>query len=270
MQRRTLLGLTWLILSIGGLQAEAPLLDYRVIAQYPHPQQGFTQGLIAVDDCVYESSGLYGRSYVAHWCPGEERPTRLKPLPGQYFAEGLVLVEGELVILTWRAGRALRLEPEQFHSRGHWRYRGEGWGLTFDGEHFLMSNGSDRIVRRAKDDFREVGSVAVLDGDQRVERLNELEWVDGRLLANVWQSDRIAVIDPTSGNVEAWLDFSAIGPTRTGNNVLNGIAWDARSKTLLITGKHWPEVYRLRVNGLIEEPKRLPGMQIGTTGAPRN
>lgn len=254
----------WLILCSVPLlaRAGAPELEYELLNRYPHPQAGFTQGLLVDRGCVYETSGLYGRSYIAYWCPGDTRPQRLKPLPGRYFAEGLALVDDHLVVLTWRAGRALRLETGQFHTRGQWRYEGEGWGLTFDGQHFLMSDGSATIQRRDREDFRPLDSFTVSDGGQPVARLNELEWINGKLLANVWLDARIAVINPDTGSVSGWLDLSALHPERGPEDVLNGIAWDARSRTVLVTGKRWPEVFRLRVPALEDVPRRLPGMTV--------
>src|SRR5262249_49768482 len=160
-----------------------------------------------------------------------------------YFAEGLALAGDRVVQLTWQSGLAfvydLALDPV-----GRFRYDGEGWGLTFDGEHWLMSDGSDRIVARRRDDFAPVGEIRVRDGGQPVGQLNELEYAQGRLYANVWHSDRIAVIDPATGNVDAWVDFA---PLRQGfahpaswdenEDVLNGIAFDPANGHFYVTGK---------------------------------
>lgn len=232
----------------------APLLEWQRIADYPHRSLAFTQGLELHGDTLLESSGRYGHSFLARWTLDGEAVERHR-LPRRYFAEGLTRLGDRLVLLTWQHERGFVFEAETFKPLGSFRYQGEGWGLANDGERLIMSDGSDTLRFLDPDDFSVLQRLAVHDSEVPVEQLNELEWIPAgvlaaqpRLLANVWRSDRIVVIDPVSGALTGELDLGDLYPERAaGVDVLNGIAFDPRDNTLLVTGKWWPRVYRIRV-----------------------
>lgn len=237
----------------------AQALHVEVVERIPHDPQAFTQGLVLVGGRLYESTGGYGASTLRELDPRTGAVRRSRRLPPRLFGEGLAAVGPRLVQLTWREGRALVWQASTLREQRSLRYRGEGWGLCFDGRRLVQSDGSSRLVFRDPDTFARRGSVAVtLAGDAGatlgvapgpVSRLNELECLRGKVYANVWQTDAIVRVDPRSGRVEAVIDASAL-PRPTANpfeDVLNGIAYEARRGTFLLTGKRWPWLYRVRV-----------------------
>lgn len=249
--------------ALSGAGHAAPLLNYRVAEVRPHDSMSFTQGLLLHDGLIHESSGLYGRSFVRVWDPRAGAVLKEASLSERLFAEGLALAGDDLVVLTWREGVALRLDARSLAVKGTFAYRGQGWGLAFDGQRFIHSDGSEYLVFRHAETFKAAGRVRVTDDGKPVRRLNELEWVPartprgpapaaiaGKLLANVWLSTRIAVIDPGSGRVEAWIDLSRLAAEAGNGNpdaVANGVAFDARTGRLLVTGKLWSRLYELEL-----------------------
>ena len=229
--------------------AEPVQLPWRAVAQYPHLTDGFTQGLEWDAGTVLESSGLYRRSFISRWQPGGRELDRRR-LSRSLFAEGLTLLDDRIYVLTWRAGTALVFD-RQLNEVGQYRYDGEGWGLTNNGRELIVSDGSAWLRFFGPTDFSETRRLQVMRAGTPVRNLNELEWVDGRILANVWHSDEVLLIDPTSGEVTAVLNLAALDPgRRCGHCVLNGIAFDPNDGTLLVTGKRWAWVYRIAVDGL--------------------
>lgn len=220
--------------------------DYSVLASYPHYSRGFTQGLELYKDRLYESSGQYGRSFVLF---GNLTGTlKKRSLPDELFAEGLTIFQNRLYLLTWRNGEALVLDPETLEQTARFRYSGEGWGLTHSDTELYMSDGSDRLRVLDPDTFEEKRRISVHYKDQPVQHINELEWYDGLILANQWQSERILVIDAAGGEVLKILDLSELFPRALrgkGTDVFNGIAYDPASDSWLVTGKYWPRIYRL-------------------------
>ena len=229
----------------------APVVhSYRVVNAYPHERGAFTQGLVFDGGTLLESTGGYGRSTLRRVELETGRVVAQRMLPSHLFGEGLARAGNTLVQLTWRAGRALLYDPETFDLTGSFEYPGEGWGLTFDGEHLIMSDGSATLRFLGLPEFTEVRRLEVRDQGTPVERLNELEYVDGRIYANVWFDERIAVICPESGEVEAWIDLGGILPLtvrRKREEVLNGIAYDLRTGRLFVTGKGWPRLFEIEV-----------------------
>ena len=234
----------------------------RVVAVYPHDPRAFTQGLVFDRGTLLESTGGYGRSVLRRTELRTGRVITERRLASHLFGEGLARAGDLLVQLTWRAGRAFLYEPEGFDPRGSFGYPGEGWGLAFDGEHLVMSDGSATLRFLSPSTFSEVRRVEVHDRGVPVAHLNELEYVEGRIYANVWHEDRIAVISPRSGAVEAWIDLSALWPAprrRSPEQVLNGIAYDPRGRRLFVTGKEWPQLFEIEVRpaeGSPQEPDR--------------
>jgi glutaminyl-peptide cyclotransferase len=234
----------------------APSLDWQLVADYPHRSGAFTQGLELHGDTLLESSGRYGHSYLARWRLDGDEVERTR-LPRRYFAEGLTRLDNRLFVLTWQHERGFVFDANTFEQLGSFRYLGEGWGLANDGAQLIMSDGSDTLRFLDPDTFAVVRRLPVHDNEVPVEQLNELEWIPAgvlaerpRLLANIWQSDRIVAIDPDSGAVTGELDLRALYPPDQRDrrvDVMNGIAFDRRDGTLLVTGKWWPKIYRIRV-----------------------
>ena len=247
----------------GGALAEPRAYTGRVVAAYPHDPRAFTQGLIFDRGALIESTGGYGRSSLRRTELRTGRVITERRLASHLFGEGLARAGDLLVQLTWRAGRAFLYEPEGFEARGSFEYPGEGWGLAFDGKHLVMSDGSATLRFLSPSGFAEVRRVEVRDRGVPVPRLNELEYVEGRIYANVWHEDRIAVISPRSGEVQAWIDLSGLWPApyrRSPEQVLNGIAYDPEARRLFVTGKEWPRLFEIELRsagGLPEDPKGL-------------
>ena len=228
--------------------AGAPPIEYRIAVEYPHDRNAFTQGFLFYRGAFYESTGLRGRSSLRKVDPVTGRVVRMRRLSDHLFAEGLALVGDELFQLTWTSGRAFVLRIEDFSLVREHRYEGEGWGLAFDGTRLVMSDGSATLRFRDPLTFRVEREVMVREGARPVDALNELEFVDGALFANLWRSDRVARIDPESGAVTGWLDLSPIAERERGAgeaDVANGIAWDGQG--LWVTGKLWRSVYGLEL-----------------------
>ena len=230
------------------LRAGAPPIEYRVAVQYPHDSQAFTQGLVFAGGALYESTGLRGRSSLRKVDPVTGRIVRQRRLSDRVFAEGLALVGDELYQLTWTSGRAFVLRVEDFSLVREHRYEGEGWGLAWDGARLVMSDGSATLRFRDPTTFRIEREVEVREGARAVGALNELEFVDGSVYANIWRSDQVVRIDPESGTVTGWLDLTRIAEKERSAgevDVANGIAWDGRR--LYVTGKLWRSVYGLEL-----------------------
>lgn len=234
-------------------RSATPRIGFSVVATHPHDASSFTQGLAIVDGALVESSGGYGRSRITVSELRGSRILRERKLPRDTFGEGVASDGSRLVQLTWQSGFAL-LWDTALKSRGRLGYAGEGWGLAWDGRRWLMSNGTDRIVRRDAVSFAPSGMITVRAGGRPVTRLNELEFANGVLFANVWHSDSIAAVDPDTGAVLGWLDLAALKrgfvkpPGWDGaEHVLNGIAYDPATGHLLVTGKCWPVLYELQL-----------------------
>ena len=226
-----------------------------IIEWFPHDPEAFTQGLEVSDGIMYESTGLWGQSSLRAVDPATGEVTARVDLPDQFFGEGLTVAGDEIIQLTWQSGTALvydraTLEPLREHS-----YEGEGWGLCEMGRQLIMTDGSDRLARRDLDTFELLHTVAATAPgyDGRLDYLNELECVQGLVIANVWQTDRLLVIDPDTGRVVAAIDAGPLvddvaqASASSQIDVLNGVAVDEETATLWMTGKLWPRLYRVRV-----------------------
>ncbi len=231
---------------------QAPILDWQEVSRRVHDSTAYTQGLV-LDDAgrLFESTGRWGSSTVREVDAANGQVIRSEALPDEWFGEGLALVDGDLIGLTWRAGVAVRRDADTFALIDRYHYEGEGWGLCYDGERLVMSDGSHTLQFRDAHTFETIGSVDVTIDGELLEELNELECVDGSVWANVWRSDTIVRIDPADGRVTGVLDMRGLmepHPAASDSDaVLNGIAWDATAGTLLVTGKYWPELIEIRV-----------------------
>jgi glutaminyl-peptide cyclotransferase len=220
------------------------------ICLFPSDTGAFTQGLLFHEGFLYKSTGLYGESTLRRIDLDTGRVLAMRSLPYQYFGEGLALWRDRLIQLTWknRTGFVYRLGDlsplRTFH------YEGEGWGLTNDDRHLILSNGSSELRFLDPETFAVVRRIQVHDGQRPVDQLNELEYIDGEVWANVWMTDRIVRIDPTDGRVTGWIDLSGLLPeqARTARTAeLNGIAYDAGGKRIFVTGKLWPKIFQIEL-----------------------
>jgi glutaminyl-peptide cyclotransferase len=239
---------------VGSGQGSAPRsvpverLRAQVIATYPHDRGAFTQGLVLHEKNLYESTGLVGQSSLRQVDLATGRVTRKIDVAPPIFAEGLALVGDRLIQLSWQNGRALVYDRRTFTKQTELTYRGEGWGLCYDGRELVMSDGSANLTFRRPSDFGVVRLTRITLDGKPVEHLNELECVDGFVYANVWQKEEIVKIDAATGRVVSHIAVpNLLSPLeRTGVDVLNGIAYDLADQTFLLTGKLWPKVFRVR------------------------
>jgi glutaminyl-peptide cyclotransferase len=227
-----------------------PGYTFDVVAEYPHDPKAFTQGLLWHDGKLFESTGQVGQSNIREVTLASGRVVRQQDLEEPHFGEGIVILGETLYQITWTSGKAFTYDWKTFKRTGEFSYDGEGWGLTTDGTSLIMSNGSNTIIYRDPKTFTAQKAITVTDRGNQVSQLNELEWVKGEIWANVWQKDSIARIDPATGNVTGWIDLVGILPTldRAGNeDVLNGIAYNAATDKIHVTGKLWPKLYEIRL-----------------------
>jgi glutamine cyclotransferase len=247
----------------------APLLRLRVLRRLPHDPEAFTEGLALKDGALYESTGLYGASSVRRLDPESGRVLARADLPPRLFGEGLALCpEGpgaknpRLIQLTWREGLILTYDRDSLRATDQARLRGQGWGLACRGHELVMSDGSPTLRWLDAGTLRETGrTLRVTDAGRPVERLNELEWVNGWLVANIWEEDRAAVIDPHTGRVAAWLDLAGLRPRlRPAAETPNGVAYDAASGPgeLMLTGKRWDVLFVVELPELLSAPPSAP------------
>ncbi|GAB4232699.1 MAG: glutaminyl-peptide cyclotransferase [Acidobacteriota bacterium] len=234
-----------------GPEATIQRLRPEIVAVYSHDPVHFTQGLLWDQGVVVESTGRYGYSKVVRWRLEDGAVLRSVNLPRDYFGEGITLAKGALVQLTWREGTAFFYDPASLRELRRTAYEGEGWGLTFDGTWLIMSDGSDVLTFRDPQTLAVWRRLPVRRGREPVRNLNELEYVEGFVYANVWQSREIMKIEAASGRVVAVIDGSVL-PYRSrlpGEDVLNGIAWIPERRTFLLTGKLWPQIFEVRIPG---------------------
>lgn len=225
-----------------------PTYQVRVIATFPHDPKAFTQGFIADGDTFYEGTGQYGNSTLRRVDAATGQVQAYVSLDPKYFGEGIALFNDHIYQLTWKERVCFVFERESMKAIGSLPYSGQGWGLTADDQFFYMSDGTSTIRVLDPSTFKQVRRIRVRAGRRAVDQLNELEFVDGKILANIWYLDRLAQIDPQTGQVLAWIDCSHVFPNRPNReHVLNGIAYDAQSGRLFITGKNWPKVYEIEI-----------------------
>jgi glutamine cyclotransferase len=227
---------------------QPPVAGYRVVKAYPHDRGAFTQGLIWLDGKLYESTGLVGLSTIREVDLETGRVLRRTDIPAGLFGEGLVDWGDELLSITWRDNVGFRWDRRTFRQSGTFNYNHEGWGLTQDGRHIIMSDGTPTLRFLDPATMREVRRIEVTAAGAPVRDLNELEFVNGEILANVWMTTRIARIDPASGRVTGWIELAGLVAETAGANedsVLNGIAYDRAGDRLFVTGKNWPRLYEI-------------------------
>ncbi len=235
------------LLFAGPALADTP---WRLVKTYPHDPMAFTEGLLFRDGTLYESTGLPGRSDIRQVRLEDGRVLRRVVLESRYFGEGIVDWGNRIISLTWRDQQGFVWNLADLTQRSDFHYQGEGWGLTRGPDGIVMSDGTDTLRLLDPDTLEEKRRIAVTWNAKPVPRLNELEWVKGEILANVWYDPRIARIDPATGAVIDWIDLSALVAkvdAQDPNAVLNGIAYDAKHDRLFVTGKYWPMLFEIEL-----------------------
>ncbi len=227
-----------------------PRFSFKIVRIYPHDPQAFTQGLVFADGYIYESTGQNGRSSLRQVDLETGEVLRIRHLNERYFGEGIALFDGKVVQLTWLSNIGFVYDRDSFKLLREFPYGTEGWGITFDGKRLIVSDGTATLHFWDPQKLKETGRVVVKDRGAPVNQLNELEFVKGKIYANVWQSNSIAQIDPETGNVVAWIDLDelwAYVDTSRPVDVLNGIAYDAANDRLFVTGKLWPGLFEIEL-----------------------
>ena len=225
-----------------------PVEHATALRTYPHDRTAFTEGLFIDAGQLYESTGEPGRSSVRHVDLATGRVLQKAVVPAPLFGEGIAPWKGQIISLTWRDGVGFRWSRRSLAPLAHFNFIGEGWGMTRMGDRLVMSDGSSSLEIIDPDSFRLQSRLAVTANGVPVDNLNELEWVDGEILANIWMTDRIARIDPASGHVVGWIDLAALHAKAGAfgaDQVANGIAWDAAHRRLYVTGKEWPVLFEI-------------------------
>lgn len=242
-------------------------IGHEVIAERTHKPSLFTQGFLVDGDHFYESSGLYKQSFLASypiaepastWAKISAPFTKKQSIPTQYFAEGLALLNNKLYLLTWQEQTLLVYDKVTFNYEKSIPYKGEGWGLTTDGTYLIRSDGSDTLYFHNADDFSVARSISVTHANETISNLNELEYAQGFIWANVWHQDYILKINPDTGKIEGKIDLSALKKSvklEHDEQVLNGIAWDEQKQAFWVTGKWWPKMFLIRMENTKPQSK---------------
>lgn len=238
---------TLVLLGNTPVDSEPVHYTYNVVNVYPHDEAAFTQGLVFDDGFLYEGTGLYGQSTVRRVELETGNITQLHFLPDSLFGEGITIFEYKIIQLTWKSGKGFVYDRSSFDLLQEFEYPIEGWGITYDGSRLIMSDGTATLYFLDPETFQTTGQVEVYD-EEPVTSLNELEYINGRVYANVWKKDQIAIINPETGNVTAWIDLSGINDEeKTTYNVLNGIAYDQNGERLFVTGKRWSKLFEIEL-----------------------
>jgi glutamine cyclotransferase len=231
-------------------QFTAPVRSVRIIHEFPHDSGAFTQGLVYQGGCLYEGTGLNGSSSLRKVELNTGRVLKIKELPRRYFGEGITILGGRIYQLTWRSGGGFVYDLRSFKQLDSFSYDTEGWGLTNDGGHLIMSNGTDALIFMDPKSYTVLRKIRVRDGNRPVFLLNELEFIKGRIFANILGSDYLACISPESGQVTEWVDLSRLRGRlkKETADVLNGIAYDKKKGRLFVTGKNWPVLFEIKID----------------------
>jgi glutamine cyclotransferase len=227
---------------------------YEIVKVYPHDQNAFTEGLVIEEGVLYESTGLYGNSNSTLRRVDLETGNVLQSytLPDEFFGEGITIFGDRIIQLTWQSHKGFVYDKHSFALLQEFSYPTEGWGITNDGTQLIMSDGTANLYFLDPETFQKVGQVEVRDGNASVTNLNELEYINGEVYANVWLTNKIAIINPQTGQVTAWIDLTGIYTQENNdpNSVLNGIAYDAEGDRLFVTGKMWSQLFEIKLIAL--------------------
>lgn len=228
----------------------APVVGYRIVNTYPHDPRAFTQGLVFANDVLYEGTGLRGQSSLRKVDLESGNVLQIRELAARFFGEGITIYGKRAIQLTWRARVGFVYDKQTFQLLDTFNYSTEGWGITHDGRSFIISDGSSTLHLLDPQTFKEIGRIEVHTRDGPVSRLNELEYVQGEIYANIWKTDRIARISPQTGEVVGWIDLEGLLKPEDRHrriDVLNGIAYDVKNDRLFVTGKLWPKLFEIEL-----------------------
>lgn len=224
--------------------------QYKVVDHFPHDPNAFTQGLVWEDGFLYEGTGLYGRSSLRKVALETGVPLKKINLSDIYFGEGITIFEDKIYQLTWKEQTGFIYDLDTFQLLDTFAYPYEGWGITHDKEYLIISDGTSILHYLDPDTLEEVKQIEVKEDQTAIDMINELEYIQDKIYANIWQTDRIAIIEPLTGKVTAWLDLVGIldGTEITQKvDVLNGIAYHAKENRLFVTGKLWPKIFEIEI-----------------------
>jgi len=239
-----------LLILLLGAQAASAEIKWEVVKTLPHDPDAFTQGLFIADGKFYESTGLVGKSELRILSLDEAKLLRRQPLRADLFGEGIAPWRDRIVSITWQTGIGFVWRRKDLKQLASFSYPGEGWGITSDGKALIMSDGTAHLRFLDPETHKEQRRLDVTFGGKPVRYLNELEYAEGAIYANIWYSPLIAKIDPATGEVVDWLNLAPLVAQNIGSDpgsVLNGIAWDEKARLLYVTGKNWPRLYALRL-----------------------
>jgi glutamine cyclotransferase len=235
-----------------------PVYTYKIMNTYVHDHRGFTQGLVFEDGFLYEGTGLHAQSSLRRVALETGEILQLHRLPSHFFGEGITVYQDKIIQLTWKSNTGFVYRKDNFEMLREFNYSTEGWGITYDGQQLIMSDGTSTLYFLNPETFEEVRLIKVYDSNGPVKHLNELEYVEKQIYANVWQSNRIAKIDPQTGQVVGWIDLTGLLKLegyRLPVDVLNGIAYDQTKKRLFVTGKLWPKLFEIQLIPVPESKK---------------
>ncbi|MDJ0798272.1 MAG: glutaminyl-peptide cyclotransferase [Calothrix sp. MO_167.B12] len=223
---------------------------YQVVNRYPHDSKAFTQGLVYFNQTLYEGTGIYGSSSIREVALETGKVLRISKLESQYFGEGITIWKDKLIQLTWKSNQGFVYDLQSFRRIKSFKYPTQGWGLTNDDNHLIMSDGSNALYFLDPNTFKVLKTVYVQEGSQPIEQLNELEYINGEIYANIWRQERIARISPKTGQILGWIDLTGINKSEQNLNqeaVLNGIAYDSKRNRIFVTGKLWSYLFEIKV-----------------------
>jgi glutamine cyclotransferase len=229
------------------VQAAVPVKKVDVINTFPHDPGAFTQGLVSIAGVLYEGTGRNGESSLRKVELTTGKVQQRVMLPQQHFGEGITVLNGKVYQLTWQTHLGVVYDFTTFKQVQSFYLPGEGWGITHDGKQLIVSDGTPNLRFLDPATLKETGRVAVTEDGKPLDRLNELEYINGEVWANVWYTNFIVRIDPVTGVVKSKLDLTDLNQSAGRDDVLNGIAWDADSKRLFVTGKLWSSLYEIKV-----------------------
>jgi glutamine cyclotransferase len=230
--------------------SDAIIYTYNIVNTYPHDRTAFTQGLVFEDDVLYEGTGQYGHSTLRRVELETGDILQIRELSDEFFGEGITIYEDEVIQITWKSNVGFVYGKNSFELLQQFNYPTEGWGITHDGTRLIMSDGTSTLRFLDPQTFEEIGQLDVFDHDTPIDRLNELEYIQGEIYANVWQEDWIVRIAPETGRVVGWIDMRGLLSAEDQSepvDVLNGIAYDAEADRLFVTGKWWPKLFEIEL-----------------------
>jgi len=223
------------------------LYTYHIVKTYPHNTSAFTEGLVFSNGSLFESTGEYGMSSLRRVNLQDGTVQQEVFLPDRYFGEGLTTVNDSLVQLTWQEKTGFVYDKQTLALTGNFSYSTQGWGLTYNGSELVMSDGTSNLYFLDPVTYQKTGQVSVHSGGTPVTNVNELEYVNGSIYANIWHQQKIAIINQQTGAVTGWIDLTGIHQSNNIDDVLNGIAYDQQTSNLYITGKNWPNLYQITI-----------------------